>query len=360
MHISPKNHPPSNSGCSLLALAALLLASPRRYSHDSVRSETQNLPTKRERLVVFVITATILFVQVVVATFQYISVASLANLGEARANQIRREEMIRALYEPHGHIRVKMQVLSDFIAFERGTRKSKAFIDLARVDLSCTGNHKRDCFRSEGINLKQIDFTGARFRGASLSNADFSRSILQGADFSGADLHNARLRKLNLDRSKFNSADLRGADLSEASMILADLTLARLDGASISGARFRNKLKLAYSLPLSSMRDLILLRQAAVGIKSNSVTALESAINIKRFFVAEETLARFKEFDTADARFIPIDPNLLGDLDAITSAAIVDRTIWGLLLRKQKEAPIADSTLFPFSSQQVSEMGRTP
>ncbi len=90
---------------------------------------------------------------------------------------------------------------------------------------------------------------GARFRGADLTETDFSalqpgtatiasvpKSYLSGADFSGAVMLGTDLSHAVLDFSSFAGADLRGAKLREADVRGADFTGAKLDGADFTGA----------------------------------------------------------------------------------------------------------------------------
>jgi hypothetical protein len=77
-----------------------------------------------------------------------------------------------------------------------------------------------------GMDFQRTRLEGARFAGANLSYADFSRAVLRGADFSGA----------NLMGAKFAGADLTGCDLRRADLRYATLTGALIDGMRYEGA----------------------------------------------------------------------------------------------------------------------------
>lgn len=104
----------------------------------------------------------------------------------------------------------------------------------------------------------QAQLSGADFRGAVLSEADFSplearpgqgtlvtqpSNILTSCDFSGAKLTNANMTRAFLTFSRFNGADLRGvkfvdADLTKTDFSGADVTGADFTGADLSDANF--------------------------------------------------------------------------------------------------------------------------
>ena len=96
---------------------------------------------------------------------------------------------------------------------------------------------------------------GTSFRGADLSNADFSTyeprpgqgtlvtrrgTDLNGCDFSGAILKGANLATAALEFARFAGADLRGARLVDAALSKADFTGADLTGADFTGADVYN------------------------------------------------------------------------------------------------------------------------
>lgn len=119
-----------------------------------------------------------------------------------------------------------------------------------------------DAPRFSGANLTgvhvQADLSGADFRGADLSRANFSpfegrpgqgtlttmpRNILKSCDFSGARLRDANMTRALLWFSRFTGADLRGAQLADADLSNvdfsgADLTDADLTGADLDGTNF--------------------------------------------------------------------------------------------------------------------------
>ncbi len=72
----------------------------------------------------------------------------------------------------------------------------------------------------------------ARFRQATLANADFSNAFLYGADFRGAQLEGAHFRGADLRFADFRDSDLRGADFSGAVLLDARMEGARLDSST--------------------------------------------------------------------------------------------------------------------------------
>ena len=103
----------------------------------------------------------------------------------------------------------------------------------------------------ESYNLKDVNFTSTKLRGACLSSAD-----LRGARFNCADLSFADLRHATVDRAQFreaklkavklvglqaahtdlSGADLEYSDLSGADLTGADLTHSNLKGVNLTGA----------------------------------------------------------------------------------------------------------------------------
>lgn len=113
-----------------------------------------------------------------------------------------------------------------------------------------------------GANLTnvhvQAELSGADFRGADLTNADFFplerrpgegtmsttyTNILKYCDFAGARLHGARMQRTVMWFAKFTGADLTGADFTDADLSSADFAGADISGAvftraNLEGARF--------------------------------------------------------------------------------------------------------------------------
>jgi uncharacterized protein YjbI with pentapeptide repeats len=80
--------------------------------------------------------------------------------------------------------------------------------------------------------------------GIDLSNLDLSGANLAGCDLSGANLRNANLHRADLSDCRLCKADLRGADLSRANLSGADLIGARLRRANLtSSIRIRTKVR---------------------------------------------------------------------------------------------------------------------
>lgn len=106
-----------------------------------------------------------------------------------------------------------------------------------------------------GADMRQVriqaELSGASFRGADLSRADFSplelrpgqgtlvtlsRNVFKSCDFSGARFYRANLIRGDFTFARFNGADLRQADLTEADLSKADLRGADLTYANLTGA----------------------------------------------------------------------------------------------------------------------------
>lgn len=99
----------------------------------------------------------------------------------------------------------------------------------------------------------QAELSGADFRGANLTRADLSplearpgqgtlvtlaKNVLKSCDFSGATLRDADLTRTVLTHSHLVGADLRGARLVEADLVLVDFSGADFTGADVTGADF--------------------------------------------------------------------------------------------------------------------------
>jgi uncharacterized protein YjbI with pentapeptide repeats len=123
-----------------------------------------------------------------------------------------------------------------------------------------------DAPRFSGANLRgikvQAELSGADFRGADLTEADFHpledragegtlttlrKNVVKSCDFSGANLQRANFSEAVLTFSRMTGADLRDANLAHADLSKvdfqgadltgADVTGADLDGANLAGAR---------------------------------------------------------------------------------------------------------------------------
>lgn len=105
-------------------------------------------------------------------------------------------------------------------------------LDLINVDL--TGARLRDgsFFRSDlsGSDLKGIRGFRAKFVNAVLRNATLDNAKLSEADFTKADLSGASLKGADLRRVRFFRTNLREANLTDARLTGADLVRADLSG----------------------------------------------------------------------------------------------------------------------------------
>lgn len=115
--------------------------------------------------------------------------------------------------------------------------------------------NQADAPHFDGANMTgarfQADLSGATFRGAEMTYADFSplearpgqgtlvtlpKNVCKSCDFSGADLKQANFNDAVLQFARFTGADLRGADMSKADLSKADFAGADLTGADLTGA----------------------------------------------------------------------------------------------------------------------------
>jgi uncharacterized protein YjbI with pentapeptide repeats len=118
-------------------------------------------------------------------------------------------------------------------------------------------NSYADAPRFAGANLVgirvQADLSGSDFRGADLTDADFSplearpgqgtlvtlaKNVLKSCNFSGAILRRADFTRSVLTFSSMVGADLTGAKLSEADLSKVDFSGATLSNADVTGADF--------------------------------------------------------------------------------------------------------------------------
>jgi uncharacterized protein YjbI with pentapeptide repeats len=139
-----------------------------------------------------------------------------------------------------------------------------------------------DAPRFAGANLTRIrvmaNLSGADFRGANLTNADFSplearpgqgtitslmKNVLKSCDFSGAALKGANFDRADLTFSRFVGADLAGANLKKTDLSKTDFTGADLTGADLASADL-------YGANLTGVKGL------------DTVKGLSSAINLDK------------------------------------------------------------------------------
>lgn len=133
-----------------------------------------------------------------------------------------------------------------------------------------------DAPKFAGANMTRVsvqaEMSGADFRGADLTNADFSplearpgqgtlttqpSNILRSCDFSGARMTNANMTRAFLTFSRFTGADLHGvkfngADLSKVDFAGADVTGADFTGADLYDANFIGARGMANAIGIDS------------------------------------------------------------------------------------------------------------
>jgi hypothetical protein len=96
------------------------------------------------------------------------------------------------------------------------------------------GHHRLDL---AGLDLRNVDFTGADLRQANFNDSNLSGAFLRSARLQRASFVNTVLLGAHLDDARFRGADLTDASLDEARVNGADFRRARLTRASLEGAR---------------------------------------------------------------------------------------------------------------------------
>jgi uncharacterized protein YjbI with pentapeptide repeats len=94
----------------------------------------------------------------------------------------------------------------------------------------------------DGLDLIDVDLSGARLRDASFFRTDLSGSNLSDTESYRAKFVNATLHGVSFDGAKLYEADLTKADLSDASMVGVDLRQARLYRANLRNANLTDAL----------------------------------------------------------------------------------------------------------------------
>ena len=85
--------------------------------------------------------------------------------------------------------------------------------------------------------MTKLDLRGHDLRGATLTGADLSHTLLSGSNLEEARLEGALLVGAHLNDARLKWAALRGSNLTEANLEGASLTGARSGGADLRGAR---------------------------------------------------------------------------------------------------------------------------
>ena len=100
-------------------------------------------------------------------------------------------------------------------------------------------NNCEDCDLSEA-DLREIFSWSAQesLRGADLSYANMSGTLMVGIKLDRANLTRANISRANASGVPFKKANLSGANLRGANLFMADLTGANLSGANIDAVLF--------------------------------------------------------------------------------------------------------------------------
>jgi len=114
--------------------------------------------------------------------------------------------------------------------------------------LALTGTAQADCTdppvsgvnwqrcNFDGLDLTDVNLSGARLRDGSFFRSDFTGSDLSKTESQRAKFINATMVEVTLDGAQLYEADLTKADLTGASMVGVDLRRARLYRAILRGA----------------------------------------------------------------------------------------------------------------------------
>jgi len=92
----------------------------------------------------------------------------------------------------------------------------------------------------DGLDISQVDLSGARLRDGSFFRANLDGSNLSNINAFKVKFVNAQMRGVILDGAKLSEADFTKADLTKASFQGADLRRARFFEAVLRGANFSN------------------------------------------------------------------------------------------------------------------------
>lgn len=92
----------------------------------------------------------------------------------------------------------------------------------------------------DGLDLSQVDLSGARLRDGSFFRTKLSGSDLSNASAFKAKFVNAQMREVKLDGAKLSEADFTKADLTKASFQRADLRRTRFFDAVLRETDFSN------------------------------------------------------------------------------------------------------------------------
>ena len=149
----------------------------------------------------------------------------------------------------------------------------------------------------ESYNLKNINFTSTKLRGACLSSAS-----LRGARFNCADLSFADFRNATVNRAQFREAKLKAAklvglyaahtDLSGADLEYADLSGADLTGANLTGSNLKSVNLTGAILDGADLSEARLQWSLLVDVDLSQVKGLETVQHYGGSSISMDTIER--------------------------------------------------------------------
>ena len=188
---------------------------------------------------------------------------------------------------------------------ERGVREATLFSLIARTHALPDGKGARalrssvEALARDGVAMKEINLSGADFRGAVLVGADFRRADLSGAIFVEADLSGADFYGADLSGAIFIRADLTDAILCETDLSNADLVGARLHNADLDRANLQGAELLVADFSNAEMDGAIVVSANATYSNFSGATLSHAS-----FDDTELQGAVFEGADFAGARFV--------------------------------------------------------
>lgn len=145
-------------------------------------------------------------------------------------------QTIREIEAPDTAMMQRYIYLTKVAGMQSTKFKSPRGLDLQQI----IENHQ-EWLTSEGRQGEKADLYGMNLRNVNLSGANLCKAHLSEADLSGANLSGANLRETDLSGADLSGADLRGAFLREADLNRTILTGAILSMADLNVAKISKK-----------------------------------------------------------------------------------------------------------------------
>jgi uncharacterized protein YjbI with pentapeptide repeats len=161
--------------------------------------------------------------------------ANLRNVNLVGA-RLDRTTIIRADFSGANLAGATMLVPAAFVTLANARLEAPKFTGATLTRFRANGEYWRVDFR--GADLSDADFSPHSKRFGDTTIAVSRRTSFRSCDFSGAKLVRANLSRILVHFSIFAGADMRDADLSDADFSKANLSGADLTGADITKANF--------------------------------------------------------------------------------------------------------------------------